>query len=368
MENEVSLDYISELIEKIKSSLGVKEPISSKKLFSLIDNGEIKSAVKFIAKQFGLPIDIIITVVPDDYQKQSSKNRFYSTNIAKNHGYDFSNEGIIAQVSIPNNLPFYGSAALNNFPINVKISKQSTKNSDIFAMIIAHEISHILLHSLDHPQKENEFLTDINAIMQGFQYIFNNGRKVIIEIHKKFNWFTSTTTTTTQTRTYGYLNDNQFEFVFRKSLLFLEKSRNQEKKFLKDIGKSEKILSKYQNVFLRFKRFLKLISQNLGRKISSEDAKIIMTFFQSGYIENIDSLFTSYKEKLESANRLLESNTHYTDQRTKQILTYSKDLNVFSSKTKKSVNILKANIKTMKKYISFKDRILIQFLLFHIYK
>ena len=163
MENEISYDYLAELIEKIKNSLGVKEPISSKKLLSLIDNGEIKSAVKFIARQFGLPIDIIITVVHDDYRKQNSDNQFYSTDVTRSHEDDSSSEGIIAQVIIPNNLPIYSSPTLNNFPINVKISNQSTKNSDVFAMIMTHEISHILLYSLSHPQKENEFFTDISG-------------------------------------------------------------------------------------------------------------------------------------------------------------------------------------------------------------
>jgi len=66
-----------------------------------------------IARQLDLPIDINITYVPNDYRSQKGDNQFQSTGLVKvSQNGTQGSEGIIAQVSIPGNLPFYGSSAL----------------------------------------------------------------------------------------------------------------------------------------------------------------------------------------------------------------------------------------------------------------
>ena len=226
MDNEISNEYVEKAINELTKFFGIKEPVSSGNIFQKIRSGKVKEAIKLIARQLGLPVDINITNVPNDYKAQNNDNQFHSTHLAKVHQYGSGGEGITAQVSIPGNLPFYGSSALNDYPINVKISDNCTKHPVVFAMIMAHELSHILLHSLNHPQKENEFYTDLTAIILGFQNIFQNGRKITeTDVEHGF----MSTTTKTQTVTYGYLNDEQFNFARNKINTILENNRKRKR-------------------------------------------------------------------------------------------------------------------------------------------
>jgi hypothetical protein len=61
MKNEISNEYIENAINELNEFFGVKEPISGENIFSFIRNGKVKDAVKLIARQIDLPIDINIT-------------------------------------------------------------------------------------------------------------------------------------------------------------------------------------------------------------------------------------------------------------------------------------------------------------------
>ncbi|GAG14361.1 unnamed protein product, partial [marine sediment metagenome] len=210
MENEISNEYIENAINELNKFFGVKEPVLSENIFSLTRGGKTKEAMKLIARQLGLPIDINITNVLNNYRAQNNSNQFHSTHLTKIHQHGSGSGGITAQVNIPGSLPFYGSSALNGYPINIKISDNCTEHPVVFAMVIAHELSHVLLYSLSHPKKENEFYTDLTAIILGFQNIFQNGRKIT---ETDVEHGIMSTTTRMQTTTYGYLNDNQFNFA-----------------------------------------------------------------------------------------------------------------------------------------------------------
>ena len=229
-----------------------------------------------------------------------------------------------------------------------------------FALIMAHEISHVFLYSIRHPQKNNEFFTDFTAITHGFHDVFYNGRK-LNDVNKKFNWFTNTTTTSTQTTTYGYLNDNQFAFVSKKILYALKKNREQENIFFKVIKRNEKITAKHGAILLRFKNFFELITQNLNKKISGKDGKIITHLFEPGYMEEIDLLFNSYSSKLEDAQKLYENNFNYTAKRTEKIINISDELLYLSLKANENMKVLKKYVKIMKKYIPHKKRMILYY-------
>lgn len=278
MENEISNEYIENAINELNSFFGVKEPILSENIFSSIRCGKIKEAMELIARQLGLPIDINITNVSNDYRSQNNDNQFHGTHLTKVHQHGSGSEGITAQVTIPGSLPFYGSSVLNGYPINVKISDNCTEHPVVFAMIMAHELSHVLLYSLNHSQKENEFYTDLTAIMQGFQNIFQNGRKIT---KTDVEHDVMTTTTITQTTTYGYLNDNQFNFARDKINSILQKNKERKKLLLDKLKKLTRVLSKYEKTLVNFKKFLDFLTKNTNKKITGEDGKKNDDIFQA---------------------------------------------------------------------------------------
>ena len=238
MENEVSNEYLENAIDELWNFFGIKEAIYNEDFFSLVRNGNVKESIKTIACQLGLPIDINIINVPNDYRAENSDNQFYSEYLAKTNQDGSRCEGITAQIDIPSSLPFYGSSALNNYLISVKISENCTKNPAIFSVIMAHELSHVLLYSLNHPKKENEFYTDLLAIMLGFQDIFQYGRK---NITKRENIGLTGNTITTTTTTYGYLNDSQFKFAYNKINLIFKKYQKEKKSLIMELKKYKKL-------------------------------------------------------------------------------------------------------------------------------
>jgi len=93
MENEISNDYIEKAINELAKFFGVKEPVLSENIFQNIRSGKVKEAMKLIARQLGLPIDINITNVPNDYRAQNGDNQFHSTHLAKVHQHGSGSEG-----------------------------------------------------------------------------------------------------------------------------------------------------------------------------------------------------------------------------------------------------------------------------------
>lgn len=354
MKNRISNQYIEGAIKELENFFGVKEPISSGNIFSLARSGKVKDAMKLIARQLDLPIDINIAKVPNDYRAQSSDNQFHSTHLVKVHQHGSGSEGITAQVTIPGSLPFYGSSALDGYPINVKISENCTEHPVVFSMIMAHELSHILLHSLNHAQKDNEFYTDLTAIMLGFQNIFQNGRK--ITDREEISGFMSTTIRTTTT-SYGYLSDEQFNFAHNKINSILEKNRGRKQLLLEKFKKFTKLLSKYEHTLLKFKKFLEYITENTNNKISGEDGKKIMTFFQLGYMDKLNLPIKEHKQKQEIIEKCFKELSHYTEQKLNQILNYTEELKAYTNELKIKIDSLKKDVKMIKKYVGLAYRI-----------
>jgi hypothetical protein len=365
MENEISNEYIENAINELVNFFGVKEPVSSENIFSLIRDGKVKDAIKLIARQLDLPIDINITNVPNDYRSQNGDNRFHSTYLAKVHQHGSGSEGITAQVLIPGSLPFYGSSTLIGYPINVKVSDNCTEHPVVFAMIMAHELSHVLLYSLHHPKKENEFYTDLTAIILGFQNIFQNGRKITkTDVEHDF----MSTTTITQTTTYGYLNDEQFNFACNKVNSILNKNRERKKLLSEEFKKFTKLLSKYEKNLFKFEKFLEYLTKNTNKKISGENGKKMVTFFQPGYMDELDLLSKEYNQKRKTIEEFFKELTHYTEQRINQLSTYMSDLKIYTNELKNKFIPLKKDVRMLGKYVSYKHRIKVFFSLFKIGK
>jgi len=354
MENEISNDYIDNAIDELSIFFGVKEPISGEKIFSLIRSNKIKDAMKLIAMQLDLPIDINIINVPDNYKEQNHNNQFQSTHLVKSHPRKNGGSGIIAQVSIPGNLPLYGSSTLNNYPIDVKISHNCTTEPVVFCTIMAHEFSHVLLYSLNHSQKENEFYTDLTAIMLGFQNIYQNGRKITQTTEEYGVMSVKTKTCTT---TYGYLDDNQFEFARNKINLILSKSREKKDKLYNILKKQNKELNKLKRNLFKFKMYTKFLCKNTNKKINIDDGKKITYFFQPNYLTEKEELINKNIGKNKIAKEYLKTHTHYTEQKNKVVSKnrvetkkYIKEIKTVSKKIKKDTLI-------MKKYINIKYKV-----------
>jgi hypothetical protein len=352
MENEINNVYIKDVLNELVIYFGVKEPIVGTNIFNEIREGKINDAAKQIAKQLELPIDINIIYIPNEYQNQSIQNEFKSKDLVKHNSN--SKSGITAQVLIPSNLPAFGSFALINFPINIKISNNCTTNPLVFTMIMAHELSHVLLYSLNHKEKENEFYTDITAMLFGFQLIFQNGRKYTETKTKKSN---SMTRTTTYTTTYGYLSDEQFENSIIRINEILDENRGR-KYILSDLVlKTNRLFSKYNKALEKFKYLFSYIAIIHSNKVSKTDSKRISELFQPGYIDELETILIESSEKKKRIKTFLIDFTQFNKQGISIMENYIKELTLLTHNLNDKMTILKTDSKMIDKYVSYNCKI-----------
>jgi len=205
MEEKIKNDYIEKALDELIPKLGTKEFIDHQKLILLIESKKIKECIKEIALYLGLPIEVNLSYVPKGY-RPGSNDGFQSTHLVKTDQHNHGIGGITAQVSIPSNLPLYGTSRMINFPISVRLSEDCAENPATLISVMAHELSHIVLHSMWHKEKDNEYYTDLTAMLLGFALIMRTGRKVVkSKTDHQYLLVTVRSVTTTSTTTYGYL-------------------------------------------------------------------------------------------------------------------------------------------------------------------
>jgi len=335
-------EYINHAIDELAGFLGIKENIPPEAILEPFRNGKTKECVEKIADYLGLPIKVNLSI----------SDRFESRQLATTNHAGQGVEGINAQVAIPNYLPSYGSSAFNGLPIHVKVSGNCSRFPETFVSIIAHELSHIILHSLLHAEKNNEFYTDLTAMILGFSKVIRLGRKVVVT---RQNYPLIETTTTR----FGYLSDEMFEFAFQRIQQILRVNIKADSDLRKKIRKKLNICRKqvafYNRDLLRFRNFVEFLDKDLSRGIRQEDANKIVEFHQTGYFDYFVAVIKNSEQKLKaitgSATGLLKDTKHYNLRRLDSLRVLIDRLDELVLEQQQALDLLRNNIKTVAKYI-----------------
>jgi hypothetical protein len=82
-----------------------------------------------------------------------------------------------AWIGMPEHMPFYGTQAFRETTITmyVRKSKLAQYTYDQFAILVAHELSHIVLSSIQHPLRRCEKAVDLTAMLLGFRLLYASG-------------------------------------------------------------------------------------------------------------------------------------------------------------------------------------------------
>lgn len=351
MEN-ISKNYIEEAIKTLADSIGIKDNVDDQKIISLVRQGKVKEGIKEIAKCLRLPIEINLSYVPKGYHPGNTNN-FHSTHLVKTDWRGRGSEGITAQVSIPSYLPMYGTSGLNNFLISVRVSENCADNPATFIAVMAHELSHIVLHSLWHKEKDNEIYTDITAMMLGFSNIIKNGRKVIkTSSSTDYGFLSNTTTTTTETTTYGYLSDENFNFALNKIEEILNRYKQGKKKLIGKIKELTKKLKKNKKIMVYFQKYLEYVDKNLNRKMSQEDGYKISGFHQAGYTDEFEQAIRQTESELKQFNNFVQNLNHYNETLFSTIKQHEEKIRVSGNNLNAKYDKLKSDVDILKKHVS----------------
>jgi len=334
MASNISKREIKSIIEEIELTFGIKDAIDVDQLNNLLVNNKIKEVVETIGKQLGLPVSFNVQL----------SDKFETSQLAKK--YKSGVESITAQVLIPGNLPFYGTKELVNYPITVKISGNCFQQPESFFMVLSHELSHVLLHSIRSKEKDNEIYTDISAMMLGFVSVYDKGRKVSKE--SQFLMYKSVETTT-----YGYLSDEQFEFAQGQISLKLQKIRKEKENLINKITSFRNLSIKCKKRMLLFNDLLDFISKNHNLHFSQVDALKITTFFQMGYLDRFESAQDNLKHRVLK----IESQFENSFANLTNLGTYFEEIEKIVLEEKELNRQVEDNISTIIKYLPLSYKI-----------
>jgi len=344
---EVEQEYINEAISNLFGLVGVKENIPYNFVYKPFSKGKIKECIKVIAGYLGLPIEINLTYIPATYAPTYSDNqRFSSQSLVVTDGSKKGGAGISAEVYIPSYLPLYGSSSLTNFPIDIKISENINEYPDTFMAVMAHELSHIVLYSLQHNEKENEVYADITAMLLGFSGIMNDGRKTTKEYEQHS---LLSTTTITETVTYGYLTDSNFRFAHNRIREILRQNKKARIEFIKQSNFLRKQLEAIKRNLLKFKKYIEFLDASHKKDIELKDAQKIVSFHQFGYFEEVEN-FINLLEKELAKRQNYKTTTHYLHG---LFANLNKDLANIGCETKQKKESFESDLRILKRNIGF---------------
>ncbi len=344
----ISKDYIKNAITELVDSLGVKESIPAESVLRPLNSGKPKECIEAIANQLGLPIRVNLAV----------SDRFVSSQLVSTHGATVGSTGITAQVSIPANLPLYGTPGLQGFPVSVTMSSNSHKHPQAFVAIMAHELCHVLLHSLPHREKSNEVYTDLAAMILGFSRIMQYGRKAAETRHH--GTFSETTTTT-----YGHLSDEQFDFALRLVMKILseEWSRLNDLRAgaLKNLNACMKRIRSYRKMLCELDALVECLDKDPYRKIRKEDVPRVVEMHRPGYIDDFASLLTNMEKRVEGirslyAERLHHPQHHYTTRRLDSLRGFHTNLEGLMSRCDDEFTLLQNDLAVLRRCVGIWDR------------
>ena len=294
-----------------------------------------------------MEIDINLSYVSNNYAPNRSAN-FTTTKIVKTDSRGKGLHSITAQVQIPSNLPLYGSSSLRGFPINVQISENATENPLSFIAVMAHELTHIVLHSIWHPKKDDEYYTDLAAMMLGFVKVIRKGRKYTVSV---LNGST--------TITYGYLDDSQFTHAEKEVTAIIEKQENWKGLILAKVAQAESIIENGEKNLILFQQRIDYLDSHLPKKISVSDGKKVSSYHQSGYLEKYSIPLLQTKENIKRLEKNAEQFTHFNNNSQAAFNSAYAEVTGIIAALKPLSSDLSADIQTLNKYcLNYREKIL----------
>jgi len=347
MNEEIPDEYFDSAIDELYVVLGIKEDVIEYPFVSLVKENKLELCIKKVALQLGLSIKPIITYVSEDYSVNN--NDFKSSNLSKTDKYGKGTSSIYAQVSIPSNLPIYGSESLKNYPVKIKLSENSHKRPLTFIAMIAHELSHILLASLRHPKKDNEIYTDLCPILLGFSYIVGIGRKHAENLANG----------KIRNITYGYFTDDQFQFARHKVANIISKHKSIESDCLTRMDALKKQIKVFGEDIKLFNNLISKLDSYTKMKTRKKDGKRLVEIHSLDYNRDLQIKYSSTQKYVKQVNSYFKKYPYYTMNSYNDCSIYSKrlseistDLNNHQLRISNDIKILKRNTNILFRYFT----------------
>jgi len=343
MYDHVTEDQVVVAIDELQQAIGVKDERSSAELLSLLQQKKVQECVQRIATWLGLPIRIVLTIIPPNATPGSGKG-FGGASLARTDSEGHGMEGITAQVEIPRNLPMFGTRRLDDYPINVQVGADCLDVPRTFLVVMAHELSHVVLEAIRFPRRDSELHTDLVPLLLGFREIVRVGRKVI-----------STSTvggvTTTETTTFGYVPDSQFAFACSRITSMVESYHEQKLNVSKEEKKLRHIISEVEHQSERFCDYLHFLDSYPPRRIGSRYGSAIVEFHSPDYSRQRELATTRAATVLGKAEGQVRHLTHYRRDTRQELHGLAMELSAVHSELQKHLQATKQDVLVLRRCV-----------------
>ena len=329
-------DELRMALDQLVRCLGVREEIPLNDFFPFLRREDTQGCVQLIATKLGLPVRISVSYVSGD-SKAGGTEGFRTTALARRGWAGRGTECIVAQVSIPQDLPMYGTRALQEYTVRVRVSRNCREYPSTLVTILAHELSHILLASLFYPGKDSELHTDLVPIVLGFHGIVRRGRKRIRTTERGG-------VETTQTTTYGYLTDSDFEFA-RKYVTNIVKGHQTRKTLLTALVVNTRLkLRAVTNALARFQIYLRYLDTHPPARMKPEESQKIVQCHALDYTDRWEAMITKIDTIVEEAEEFVGSLSFYSSSAVEKLEKYLTSLEIVSQELDPVTQRIKAHI------------------------
>jgi hypothetical protein len=345
MFERLSNDYISNALDELITWFGVKEEVPFHDLAALLREKNTEGCVQEIATQLALPIRINMLYVPEDFRPDSTDG-FRSSSLSRTDWTGRGIESITAQVSVPKNLPMFGMSALQGLQIRVRVSENCHAYPETFVALMAHELSHVLLASLHHPQEDSELHTDLVPIILGFGNIVRTGRKTVQST-------TSGNTTTTHTTTYGYLTDSQFDFVCKHVTSILRNHQCDKKRLIGLVRQVQHKLKKASRSLGSFRHYFQYIDKHPPEKMTKSHAQRVVQLHSHDYTSEWEDRIKVVRSSIEGAESFVRSLSHYTSTAVENLKTHIRELGLASDEIDQVKEAITKDERILRRYVGF---------------
>ncbi|NLM24469.1 MAG: hypothetical protein GX210_10355 [Firmicutes bacterium] len=337
-------EFIDNAISDLYKTFGFTDEIP-RDLTHLLYQKKVEECIKKIAEHMGLPVSIELSYVPKRYIK-GNKQSFTTTSLSKTDECGRGIEEISAQVFIPEQLPSYGSSKLIDYPIKICVSENCHEKPETFITVITHELSHVLLKAVWHPQQNNEMFVDIVPLVFGFDNIIRFGRK------DYYMEYLPDGTVRRHTITYGYLTDPLFDYALEKINEILRSFERQKHILIETVNNANLKCSIIKANINSFRDLLNDIRQYKRKRISTNDGKRLVKLFSLDYLDSYINTVNSselvlseleqYCKKAKSCNSIVSQRIQQHIERASSI---SIDLDKANRLLAEDIRVLKKNLR-----------------------
>jgi hypothetical protein len=338
-------DELVTALEEMIALLGVKEDVPCDDLVALLQTRNAEGCVQEIAARLELPICVNLSYVSKDF-RPGDTDRFHSTALARTDWTGRGMEGITAQVFIPQDLPMFGTASLQGYPIRVRVSENCHAHPHAFVAIMVHELSHVLLASLRSSRKDSELHVDLVPILLGFRDVVRRGRK-IVEVT------TSGDTTTMHTTTYGYLTDSQFEFACNHVMRILERHQRDKRHLLGVVKRVRRRLGKAARHLSAFGDYFDYLDRRRPDRMRPEHARRLVDLHAQDHARQWEGRIEEIRRSTDAAEAFARRLIHYKPGAVEDFRAHARAVALASDELDRVAEAIAENKRILARYVGF---------------